>query len=81
MLNINEVNTLKDSLLESIKQQVLTICYKRCTLNIMAERLKINGWKKTDHANSKHKMVRVIILSHKICGNTTVLPKIKRDIL
>lgn len=47
----------------------------------MAERLKINGWKKTDHANSKHKMVRVIILSHKICGNTTVLPKIKRDIL
>lgn len=51
MLNINEVNILKDSLLESIKYQVPTICYKRCTLNIMAERLKVNGWKKINHAN------------------------------
>lgn len=40
MLNINGVNTLikRQRLSESVKQQEPTICYKRCTLNVVTQR-------------------------------------------
>ena len=43
------------------------------------ERLRVNGWEKIYHANSKHKKARVIILmSYKIDVNLNSITKDKK---